>query len=351
MQQSRYDRGRVVSGIAMEVHAKVGLCFVTKRKWPKKRSLPVENAHFEGIFNAVRRCKAAFAYSPVGDTRYGLGIFMWFMVLCAVVCRGALAQETQSAVSLQGALVQGGLVQGYTDPKARVEFKGRMVRVSPEGLFLIGLGRSEPATGQLIITFPNGHQKKQRLSIRQREYQIQRIDGLPSGKVSPIKKNLARIRAEAALVGAARRRDDPRIDFQEGFIWPVQGRISGVYGSQRILNGQPRRPHFGIDIAAPTGTPVRAPAGGIVTLVHADMFFSGGTLILDHGHGLSSSFLHLQRIDVEEGDQVRQGDIIARVGATGRVTGPHLDWRLNLFKTRLDPQLLVKEEMPAGSGN
>nr|VFJ47600.1 MAG: Murein DD-endopeptidase MepM and murein hydrolase activator NlpD, contain LysM domain [Candidatus Kentron sp. FM]VFJ48731.1 MAG: Murein DD-endopeptidase MepM and murein hydrolase activator NlpD, contain LysM domain [Candidatus Kentron sp. FM]VFK07596.1 MAG: Murein DD-endopeptidase MepM and murein hydrolase activator NlpD, contain LysM domain [Candidatus Kentron sp. FM] len=254
-----------------------------------------------------------------------------------VAWRPALAEE----LALTGSLIQGGLVRGHTDPAARVVFKGREVRVSPDGLFLIGFNRDESSTASLIITLPNGHRKTETLSIEQREYDIQRIDGLSPGKVSPTKQNLARIRAEAALVRKARTRDEARTDFEGGFIRPVEGRISGVYGSQRILNGQARRPHFGIDIAAPAGTPVRAPASGVVTLVHSDMFFSGGTLILDHGHGLSSSFLHLQQILVAEGDDIRQGDVIAHVGATGRVTGAHLDWRVNLFKTRLDPALLV----------
>lgn len=244
-------------------------------------------------------------------------------------------------LALTGSLVQGGLVRGHTDPGARVVFKGRGVRVSPEGLFLMGFGREEPATARLVITFPDGRKETKTLAIEQRAYDIQRIDDLPPAKVSPAPKNLARIRAEAALVRRARTRDDPRTDFRAGFLRPVAGRISGVYGSQRILNGQPRRPHYGIDIAAPAGTPVRAPAGGVVTLAHPDMFFSGGTLILDHGHGLSSAFLHLEEILVEEGESVQQGEVIARVGATGRVTGAHLDWRVNLFKTRLDPGLLV----------
>jgi murein DD-endopeptidase MepM/ murein hydrolase activator NlpD len=126
----------------------------------------------------------------------------------------------------------------------------------------------------------------------------------------------------------------------------VTGRISGVYGSQRILNGKPRRPHFGVDVAAPVGAIVRAPADGLVTLAHGDMFFSGGTLIVDHGHGLSSSFLHLSAILVKEGDRISQGDPIAKVGATGRVSGPHLDWRMNLLGSRLDPQLLVDPMVP-----
>jgi murein DD-endopeptidase MepM/ murein hydrolase activator NlpD len=125
------------------------------------------------------------------------------------------------------------------------------------------------------------------------------------------------------------------------FIWPVTGRISGVYGSQRILNGKPKRPHYGVDIAAPTGTPVKAPADGVVSLVHNDMFYSGGTLIVDHGHGLSTTYMHLHKILVKKGQRVKQGDVIAQVGATGRVTGPHLHWGMNWFDTRLDPSLLV----------
>lgn len=148
------------------------------------------------------------------------------------------------------------------------------------------------------------------------------------------------------MASAARRTDDPRLDFMQSFIWPSIGPISGVYGSQRILNGQPRRPHFGVDVAAPTGTPVRAPAAGIITLAHPDMYFSGGTVILDHGHGVSSSFLHLSRIHVQVGQRVEQGELIAEIGATGRVTGPHLDWRMNWFGQRIDPALLVGA-MPA----
>ena len=175
---------------------------------------------------------------------------------------------------------------------------------------------------------------------------LQRIDGLPPKKVSPSKEDMKRIRKEYAMVRDARARDDAREDFLGGFVWPVKGRISGVYGSQRILNGQPRRPHFGVDVAAPVGTLVRAPAPGIVTLTHDDMFFSGGTLIIDHGHGLSSTFIHLNAILVKEGERVSQGDPIAEVGATGRVTGPHLDWRMNLQGARLDPQLLVEPMAP-----
>ncbi|MCW9049607.1 MAG: M23 family metallopeptidase, partial [Deltaproteobacteria bacterium] len=152
---------------------------------------------------------------------------------------------------------------------------------------------------------------------------------------------------EAQLVAQAREKESTQLHFKESFIWPVIGRISGVYGSQRIFNGEPRRPHFGIDIAAPKGTAVIAPAGGEVSLAHQGMFFSGATLIIDHGHGLSSSFLHLDKILVKPGDIITQGQKIATVGATGRVTGPHLDWRVNWFEQRLDPALLVPD-MPGG---
>ncbi|ADJ27656.1 M23 family metallopeptidase [Nitrosococcus watsonii] len=257
------------------------------------------------------------------------------------------AWGAEPMLELNGVLQQGSLVIGRTEPGTQVFLDGRWVRVSKGGSFLIGFGRDAKPKSILKLVTSDGAYKTRELKIAQRQYQIQRIEGLPSRKVTPRTEDLARIRKEAALVRKAREMDDSRTDFLSGFIWPVHGAISGVYGSQRILNGQPRRPHYGIDIAAPTGTPVRAPADGLVTLVHPGMFFSGGTLILDHGHGLSSAFLHLHRILVKEGEQITQGEIIAEVGATGRVTGAHLDWRINLFQTRLDPQLLVAP-MPAG---
>ncbi len=251
-------------------------------------------------------------------------------------------------LELQGQPVQGGLMQGRTDPGTEVTFDGRPVRISKDGVFLIGFGRDAPAQTKLVVTFTDGSREWRELKVGQRKYKIQRIDGLPPRKISPSEEDLARIHRESASIKEARTKDDARTDFLKGFIWPAKGRISGIYGSQRILNGEPRRPHYGLDIAAPVETPVVAPASGIVTLTHPDMFYSGGTLILDHGHGLSSTFIHLHRILVKEGQYVRQGDVIAEIGATGRVTGPHLDWRINLFKRRLDPQLILKA-MPASA--
>jgi len=244
-------------------------------------------------------------------------------------------------LNLEGEPLQGALMIGRADPGTTVKFDGHAVRVSRLGVFLLGFGRDAPAKARLDAIFPDGTVVRRDLQVAQRSYNVQRVDGLAPSRVSPSEKDMVRIRKDIAQAKKARARDDPREDFLGGFVWPAQGRISGVYGSQRILNGKPRRPHFGVDVAAPVGTLVHAPADGVVTLTNKDMFFSGGTVIVDHGHGLSSSFLHLSAILVKEGERVRQGEPIAKVGATGRASGPHLDWRMNLLGSRLDPQLLV----------
>ena len=268
-----------------------------------------------------------------------------FIFCCAI---GGLALAAAAPTyTLSGQLIQGGLVIGKSPPGSRVSQDGQPVRVSPEGDFLLGFTRDAPPTSQLRLQLPDGRVVEETLEVSARDYRIQRIDGLPPGKVTPRSaEDLARIRRDAVAVNKARARDDDRRDFLGGFVWPLVGPITGVYGSQRILNGEPRRPHFGVDVAAPVGTPVRAPASGIVTLAEPDMFFSGGTLMIDHGHKLSSSFLHLHKLHVKVGDRVEQGDLIAEVGATGRVTGAHLDWRMNLRDRRIDPELLVPP-MPA----
>ena len=257
-----------------------------------------------------------------------------------------LVVSAQSLI-LEGPLIQGGLIKGKVKPGTQVIFAGEPVRVTTNGEFLIGFHRDEPAQVSLDLKYPDGSVQKNTLDVKKRDYDVQRIDGLPPRKVTPSEEDLNRIYAESRQIKQARKLDDPRIDYQTGFIWPTVGRISGVYGSQRILNGQPRRPHFGIDIAAPNGTPVVAPADGVVTLAHPDTYFNGGLIAVDHGHGLSSWFSHLSRLLVQEGDRVRKGDKIAEVGSTGRSTGPHLDWRINLFERRLDPSLLVGP-MPPG---
>ncbi len=246
-------------------------------------------------------------------------------------------------LTLEGTLTQGGLLLGQTEPGSRVYYGQQQLKVSTSGRFLLGFGRDAGLTHNLTQIAADGTVSVKDLQLSAREYQVQRIDGISKRMMSPSEQDLVRIRQEAKLVKRARQIDSELSYFQEKFIWPVVGPITGVYGSQRILNGEPRRPHFGIDIAAPTGTPVIAPAGGQVSLAHAGMFFSGKTLIIDHGHGLSSSFLHLDSILVKPGQLVKQGDRLATVGDTGRVTGSHLDWRINWFDRRLDPALLVPE--------
>ena len=254
-------------------------------------------------------------------------------------------------LELQGEAVQGGMMLGRTIPRAEVFFNGSKLRLSPQGNFVFGFGRDAPSRAVLRVAPPKTQAGTQAgseplnkvIEVRERRYPTQRIDGLDERKVTPRAEDLERIREESRQVALARERDDPRTDFLGGFAWPVHGVVTGVYGSQRILNGQRRRPHFGVDLACRAGAPVKAPAAGVVTLVHDGMFFSGATLIVDHGHGLSSAFLHLRKILVETGERVERGQVIAEVGASGRVTGAHLDWRVNWFETRLDPALLAGE--------
>jgi murein DD-endopeptidase MepM/ murein hydrolase activator NlpD len=248
------------------------------------------------------------------------------------------------AVELTGEMVQGGLVFGKAKAGSTVQLDGEAVMVSPGGDFVIGFDRDETSERTLTIREPSGEAKTLTLAVAPRDYRIERVDGLPPKTVTPDPEAAERIRQDAAMVASARARRDQRTDYAQGFAWPAKGRISGVYGSQRVLNGEPRRPHYGLDIAAPTGSPVYAPADGVVTLAHPDLYFSGGTIILDHGQGLSSSFLHLSRILTTAGTEVKQGDLIAEIGATGRASGPHLDWRMNWLNRRVDPQLLMQDQ-------
>ncbi|MEM7173314.1 MAG: M23 family metallopeptidase [Pseudomonadota bacterium] len=250
-------------------------------------------------------------------------------------------------ITLDGTFQQGGLVMGQTIPGSRLIFEGREVRINPEGRFIIAFGREAPSVAQIKISMPDGSEQIREIEIAPRDYKIQRIDGLPASKVSPPEDVYVRIKAENKEIARARQIDSPQSGFLEtGFQWPAIGVVTGVYGSQRILNGIPKQPHYGIDIAAPEGTAVVAPAGGTVTLAEDDLYYTGGTIIIDHGHGLSSAFLHLHEVAVAVGDQLEKGQEIGTVGSTGRSTGPHLDWRINWFNVRVDPAFLVGP-MPA----
>ena len=249
------------------------------------------------------------------------------------------------AVELTGNRVQGGLLFGIAEPGSRVTLDGTEVAISTNGRFVIGFGRNETGVRELKVVSAEGQIFEQSLNVAASHYDIERVDGLPPSTVTPDPAATARIREEARMVATARQHRDNQSFYAVGFSWPAKGRISGVYGSQRVLNGKPRNPHYGLDIAAPEGTDVFAPADGLVTLTHPDMLLSGGTIILDHGQGLSSTFLHLSKILVEAGTFVKQGDLIARIGATGRASGPHLDWRMNWLNRRVNPQLLIPPSM------
>ncbi|NKB48200.1 MAG: peptidoglycan DD-metalloendopeptidase family protein [Alphaproteobacteria bacterium] len=255
------------------------------------------------------------------------------------------------AVELSGSLTQGALITGTAPAGAAVAFEGRTLRVDPQtGTFVFGIGRDHDADATLMVTHPDGRVETKVLEIMSRQWRIERINGLPPSKVTPPPEVLARIRREGALISASRSRDTAAMAFADGFILPAKGRLSGFYGSQRILNGKPRRPHLGLDVAAPVGAPVHAAAAGEVVLAEADLFYTGGTVTIDHGHGLTTIYSHLNSVDVEVGVRVAQGDFIGTIGATGRATGPHLDWRINWFNVRLDPQLVLNNPLPSGEG-
>lgn len=249
-------------------------------------------------------------------------------------------------VQWQGSFQQGGLVLGKLPAGYKVFYKGEMLKISSQGYFLLGFNRDAPKTVEVIVEDNLANQYREVLNLTKRVYNTQRIEGVPQQTVTPSENDLKRIRNDSRMVGQARKRVTDDTDFLDGFILPLDGIVTGVYGSQRFYNGVPKRPHYGIDYAAPTGTPVAAPASGTVVFAHSDLFYSGGTMIVDHGHGLSSTFLHLSEILVEQGQRVERGEFIAKVGASGRATGPHLDWRMNWRYERIDPQLVL-QTLPA----
>ncbi|MEM0955436.1 MAG: M23 family metallopeptidase [Pseudomonadota bacterium] len=234
---------------------------------------------------------------------------------------------------------QGALLWTTVSPGSQAWLDDEALRVSKEGVLVLGFGRDD--TGERSLRIEGDVSCSETISIAPREYRIQRIEGVPQRTVTPDPEDLARIRREASQVRAARANSRTATDFAAGFQWPVTGPISGVYGSQRVYNGTPGRPHYGVDVAAPKGTVVTTPAPGVVTLAEPDLFYSGGTVIIDHGNEVSSTFLHLDTVLVSVGQQVTPGDTVGEVGSTGRATGPHLDWRMNWRNRRVDPALLV----------
>ena len=252
----------------------------------------------------------------------------------------ALSSQEQVNVVLNGKFTQGALLRGQAPAGAKVTLNGETVQTNKDGKFVIGFEREAPLQQTLVVKLDNGQKWQRDITLEKREYNIQRIDGLEQKMVSPPAEVTARIKQDNINVANARSGNTDLDALFTRFEWPAKGVISGVYGSQRILNGVPKWPHYGLDIANETGTPVYAPVDGVVTMAN-DLYYSGNTLILDHGMRVFSTFLHMDTITVEVGETVKQGEQIGTIGSTGRSTGPHLDWRINLGNTRLDPQTII----------
>ncbi len=244
-------------------------------------------------------------------------------------------------LALFGVAWQGGWLKGEVSRKDKLEFLGMSVKISKQDKFIIGLPYQAKAEEVLKRTNSKGVVQYYKIKVKQRVYKTQYINGLDPKKVTPPESDWEQIIQEIALIKQAQAKVSELTAYDTRFIWPVIGRISGVYGSKRVLNGQERNPHYGVDIAAKKGTLVMAPAAGRVVLTHPNMYYSGGTLIIDHGHGIFSTFLHLQSIQVVPGNEVVQGQKIATVGNTGRAKGAHLDWRVNWGEHRLDGELFM----------
>ena len=244
------------------------------------------------------------------------------------------------AIEFSGKFIQGHFIIGKTEPKSKIIIGKKEVKVSKDGYFVFGIDRDRKFD-VLVTKIKEGKKEKIIKKVFKRKYKIQRIDDLPENKVTPPEEVYKRIKDENYRIGEARAINSNLIFFKNKFIMPVNGIVTGVYGSQRILNGKPRWPHYGIDIAAKQGTKIKASGSGIITMAEDDLYYTGGTIIMDHGHGISTIYSHLEKVMVRVGDKINQGDIIGTVGSTGRSTGPHLDFRINWFQTRLDPMTVL----------
>jgi murein DD-endopeptidase MepM/ murein hydrolase activator NlpD len=266
----------------------------------------------------------------------------------ALACsRAAFAQPAR--ITFAGALEQGSLAIGKTDVGASVTVNDVPVRVSPQGLFAFGFEYNQTKPTKIVAKFADGNSETQSVTPKVRMYEIQRITGLPEKYVSPPPDVLARIKREGAQIAQARTRDTGESWFSDGLDWPCAGIISGTWGNQRILNGEPKDPHFGVDVATAQGTPIHAPADGIVSLAAPNFYLDGGITLLDHGHGVSTCYIHQSKIMVKVNQRVTRGQVIGLVGMTGRATGPHLHWAMNWFQVKLDPSRSTRTPAPVKS--
>jgi murein DD-endopeptidase MepM/ murein hydrolase activator NlpD len=264
--------------------------------------------------------------------------FCWVFIYLAQLSYANLLEVVQIEP------ISGGYAVIRAEPGSIVYFMDRSFSVDEDGFAAIGFGREVAGLHEINVLSTEGASSVKSVWIEARNYRVQRVNGVDSSRVTPPKSLTDRIVKEAKLVTSARATQSSLINWRiEPFHWPVKGPITGVYGSERIYNGVPKSPHWGVDMAAPKGTQVKAPVGGLVVLAENDLYYSGGTIVIDHGGGLTSSFLHLSAVNVRVGQIVNKGDTIAAVGSTGRSTGPHLDWRMNLHGERIDAALWVSE--------
>jgi len=263
-------------------------------------------------------------------------------IMASLCFFSSVTLSTQAEIQLSGEIKQGGLIIGKTQANNTVTLNERILPVSSNGDYVFAFSRNDNNEYLLKVTSPDGSIEQKTLVPAQRDYKISRVEGIKKSIMNPNKKANERAKKDREMMVNVRKISSDLTDFSQGFIAPRKARITGVYGSQRFYNGVPKNPHFGVDYAGAIGSPVKAPAAGKVLLWVPDMFYSGGTLVIDHGHGITSNFLHLSASLVKVGEQVKQGQVIAKVGNSGRVTGPHLDWRMNWHKVRFDPQLAMK---------
>jgi murein DD-endopeptidase MepM/ murein hydrolase activator NlpD len=252
-----------------------------------------------------------------------------------------------SRLTLAGSLEQGSLVVGRTEAGTKLTLDGVPLNVGAAGMFAFGLTYDQTKAAVLAATFADSATEIKDVVPVARQYEIQRITGLPEKMVNLPPDVLERRKHEIAEIFEARKQVTSAAGFADPFDWPINGIISEPYGGQRILNGEPRAPHLAIDIAAPAGTSIHAPAPGTVSLAGPDFYLEGGLTILDHGAGVSTCYLHQSKQLVKVGDKVARGDVIGLVGMTGRATGPHLHWGLNWFQLALDPSRSTRTPSPA----
>lgn len=266
---------------------------------------------------------------------------MLFSTLLLSSMLNATPSAATCGVQAPAKVQPGQLIILRAQPQTWLKAQGRLLKQAPNGAAVFGISRDAASPVQIQVKAANGCQAIVKISVTKRVYKVEKVNGVPQNTVTPDPKTQARIAQEQALIQQARSVESSRLDWLASFQWPAKGRISGVYGSQRVINGTPLSPHLALDIALPTGTPFVATLPGKVSLAHEDMVLTGKTLVIDHGFGINSVYIHMSRLDVKTGDEVKAGQTLGAIGATGRASGPHLHFQVQWFQEKLDPALLM----------